>query len=137
MLHAQYGKIMKLPSKMAIYRIHESNQWANLPYIEKVRKNINDKFMMAGHFSPEVNILLKQSFIDAALQFFEIPDNEKEVGENGFYLKMISMKAPEKLLDTKFALKHPKPLKVHFRIWQMKFLARIKSLKSKAMINFR
>lgn len=131
MLNAKYGKIKKIPDVMAVYRIHESNQWANLPYIEQVRRNINDKFLMTGWFSPEVNMLLKQSFINAVIQFFEIPDNEKSNDENAFYLKLISLKAPEKLMDPKFDSIHPKPVKVLLKIWQMRLAAWIDELNRK------
>lgn len=131
MLNAQFGKIKKLPDKMAIYRIHESNGWANLPYIEKVRRNINDKYLMTGCFSREVNILLKQSLINTVMQFFEIPDNKKGKDENAFYLKMISVKAPEILMDTKFASINPKPVKVRIKIWKMRLVAWMKVLISK------
>jgi len=56
--NSQFGKIMKLRDSMAVYRIHNSNTWANS--CDQNIKIINYLFELIDRFDEETNIVLKK-----------------------------------------------------------------------------
>jgi len=58
MLNARYGKIKKLNDVMAVYRIHESNSWANVDFATKLPKWLTVLELMQNSFDDEIKQLL-------------------------------------------------------------------------------
>lgn len=93
MLNAQYGKIKKLPEEMAIYRIHDSNIWANNDNVSKEIKRLEFLSEMINHFDDEKiqGIFFNRKIriaTNLAKTFHDLNDSDKA---NLYFLKLTQL----------------------------------------------
>ena len=66
MLNARYGKIKKLHDIMAVYRIHETNNWVNVNFETKLPKWLNMLELMQNNFDDEIKLILSKQYANIA-----------------------------------------------------------------------
>jgi glycosyltransferase involved in cell wall biosynthesis len=72
MINAQHGKIKFFDEYMAVYRIHQSNNWAGKGHEFKALKSLECIKLMLGNFEPKVNLILEEAFIKGSFHLFKV-----------------------------------------------------------------
>lgn len=102
LINAQVGKIKKLDDVMAVYRIHETNIWANKSSLQISLNVFDDLFILCDKFQPFVNeILLERLEGLGHLLINEFSKEGKEKEASEILIKLIE-KNPEKHLKNYF-----------------------------------
>jgi glycosyltransferase involved in cell wall biosynthesis len=98
LVNAKFGKIKKLDSTMAVYRIHDSNIWANQPSSSMQLNIFNDLFILSDKFEDAINNILLNRFEKVGHDLiYEFLNNNNEVQASEILKTMISKK-PDKYL---------------------------------------
>jgi glycosyltransferase involved in cell wall biosynthesis len=99
LLNAQFGKIYKLDDIMAVYRIHDSNTWANLSSTSMHLNIFNDLFILSDKFEESINSKLMERFEKMGHSLiYEFLKDDKEEQALEIYMKLIS-KSPKKHIE--------------------------------------
>jgi glycosyltransferase involved in cell wall biosynthesis len=98
LLNAQFGKIKKLNDTMAVYRIHDTNTWANQPSSSMQLNIFNDLFILSDKFGETVNNILYKRFerVGTLLIYEFLKNNNEEQASE--ILKIMISKKPDKYL---------------------------------------
>jgi glycosyltransferase involved in cell wall biosynthesis len=98
LLNAQFGKIKKLNDTMAIYRIHDTNTWANQPSSSMQLNIFNDLFILCDKFGETVNEIIYKRFerVGTLLIYEFLKNNNEEQAAE--ILKIMISKKPGKYL---------------------------------------
>jgi len=86
MLNARHGKIKKLPDVMAVYRIHERNNWVNVDVAAKLPKWLNMLELMQNSFDDEIKQILSTQYANIAFDL-AIKLAAKDSTQAGYYLQ--------------------------------------------------
>lgn len=98
MFSAQFGKIKKLNEVMAVYRVHNTNNWRNLNYEHRTYKRALSLASMIGNFSSEINNVLRRDFLKISEFALEQAINNRDVNSFKIILgKKLSLE-PERVM---------------------------------------
>lgn len=90
MLNARFGKIKKLPEVMAVYRLHESNTWANTNFTTMIPKWLKTLELMQPSFDDEIKQLLSTQYANIAFDLAIRLAAEKPMEAKLYLLKSVN-----------------------------------------------
>lgn len=112
MINAQFGKIKKLDEVMAVYRIHNSNIWANQDNF-RMSQNIHAYLHeMIDNFESGANEILKSRYLDITRNLIKkcLELNQRETAN--YYLTRLVEKHPDSVLKSFLSDLQPPSTKV-------------------------
>src|SRR5690554_6542144 len=112
MINAQFGKIKKLDEVMAVYRIHNSNIWANQDNF-RMSQNIHAYLHeMIDNFESEANEILKSRYLNITRNLIKkcLELNQRETAN--YYLTRLVEKHPDSVLKSFLSDLQPPSTKV-------------------------
>lgn len=105
MLNARFGKIKKLSDAMAVYRLHEGNNWANIDYATKLPKWLKMIELMQNSFDDEIKQILAAQYANIAFDLaFKLAATQSNVHAAHYLQKSVNSDctvALNKLFNTK------------------------------------
>lgn len=107
MINAQFGKIKKMNDVMAVYRIHDSNIWANQDNF-RMSENIHSYlYAMIDNFESSANEILKNRYLNITINLIKkcLEQNQQEAAN--YYLTRLVEKHPYSVLKLLLSEQQP------------------------------